>query len=42
MIDLEITTINRTRGYRLKCKAKINDIEFDIAGDCSFNFNKDK
>ena len=35
-------TGNNTVGYRLKCKAKVNDFEFDIAGDCSFNFNKDK
>lgn len=34
------------KGYRLKRKAKLKEkeknIEFEVAGDCSFNFNEDK
>lgn len=37
---------NDKKGYRLKCKAKLKDkkknIEFEVAGDCSFNFNDEK
>lgn len=35
---------NDKKGYRLRCKVKLKnkDIEFEVAGDCSFNFNDKK